>query len=91
MRVVAVVFFFMTGIFPLIPIYVVAALLMKPEPPRELPSDEEEFYNSVTTNRKLALSRLSGRLDGLDRRARRIEDIVTARGYDWDRRMRDGC
>ncbi len=91
LRLGAVVLFFMTGGIPLIPIYVVAAILMTPEPPQALRSDEEEFYNSFTSNRRLALSRLSEKLDGLDRRARRIEDIVTARGYDWERRMREGC
>ncbi|MFA5256994.1 MAG: PspC domain-containing protein [Opitutales bacterium] len=91
MRVIAVVLLFMTGFAPLIPLYILAALLMKPEPVKPLADDEEEFYNSMTSNRKLALTRLSGKLDSLDRRARRIEDIVTARGFDWDRRMREGC
>jgi phage shock protein C len=89
LRTIAVILLIFTGIFPLIPIYLVAALLMKPAPERQLDDDETEFYNSYTTNRRLALERLSRRLDSLDRRARRMEDTVTARGYEWDRRMRN--
>ncbi|MBN1404789.1 MAG: PspC domain-containing protein [Opitutales bacterium] len=89
LRVIAIILFLASGFFPIVLMYIVAALLMKPEPVRTLSGEDEEFYNSFTSNRKLALSRLSGKLDTLDRRARRIEDIVTARGYDWDRRMRE--
>lgn len=89
LRFVGVVLLFFTGIFPLVPLYLVAALLIKPEPDRPMDDDESEFYNSYTTNRRLALERLGRRMDSLDRRAQRIESAVTARGYDWDRRMRN--
>lgn len=88
MRFFGVVLLFVTGILPIVPLYLGAAVLMKPEPDRPLDPDESEFYNSYTTNKALALDRLSRRLDSLDRRARRMEDTVTARGYEWDRRMR---
>ena len=88
LRVVAVALLLFTGIFPMVPIYLIAALLIKPEPTRPMDDDESEFYNSFTTNRRLALERLGRRLDSLDRRTQRVESVVTARGYDWDRRLR---
>jgi len=68
--------------------YITAWLLTKPEPSRPLRPEEEEFYNCVTTNRHLALVRLSNRLDALDKRARNVETIFSARGDEWDKRMK---
>jgi|WetSurMetagenome_2_1015567.scaffolds.fasta_scaffold1292930_1 phage shock protein C len=91
MRVFAIVLVVFTGIFPVILIYIIAALFMKIEPIEPLDEDGEEFYNSVTSNRKLAMMRLSSKLAALDRRAQRIETVVTSRGSDWDKRMNDGA
>ena len=79
---------FFTSFFPIILIYIVAAIFIKPEPllqPENI--DDWEFYNSYTTNRKLALQSLKRKFDGLERRTRRLEDIVTKPEYSWDRRM----
>jgi phage shock protein C len=35
----------------------------------------------------MATQRLKRMFDNLDRRIRRMEDTVTARDYDWDRRL----
>jgi phage shock protein C len=90
MRVAAVVLVIFTGFFPVIFIYILAALFMKIEPCEPLDEEGEEFYNSIASNRKLAMMRLSKRLDSLDRRAQRIETAVTSRGSDWDKRMNEG-
>jgi phage shock protein C len=37
----------------------------------------------------MALHRLKKTYDNLDRRIRRMEDIVTAKDYDWDYRLRE--
>jgi len=37
----------------------------------------------------MALHRLKRTFDNLDRRIQRIESIVTARDYDWERRLRE--
>jgi phage shock protein C len=87
MRLFFIILVIFTGIFPLILVYIVAALMMKIEPLTPLEPQDEEFYNSMTSNRRLALQRLMERLDALDRRTQRIESTVTARGSDWDRRM----
>jgi phage shock protein C len=89
LRFFAIILMFFTGIVPMVIAYLVAALLMKLEPPFPLEPQQEEFYNCVASNRRLALIRLSSRLDSLDRRTQRLETIVTARGSDWDRRLND--
>jgi phage shock protein C len=88
-RAITVALFFFTGMWPIVGIYVLAALLMKPEPLLPLETDEElEFYSSYVNSRAMALQRLRGVFDKLDRRVQRVEDAVTAREYDWERRLR---
>ena len=56
---------------------------MNVEPPLEPKSPSEwEFYNSYASSKSLALARLKQRFE-------RLEDLVTAREYDWDRRLRE--
>jgi phage shock protein C len=87
-RLVAVMLLFFSGFWPVAAIYFVAALLMKPEPVIPLETeDEREFYDSYVHSRKGAAERLKRRYDNLDRRIRRMEDAVTAREYDWERRL----
>ena len=76
--------FVFTGFFPIGFLYLLAALLMKVEPPSQPKSPSEwEFYNSYASSKSLALARLKHRFE-------RLEDLVTAREYDWDRRLREG-
>jgi phage shock protein C len=87
-RFIAVVLLLFTGIWPVVFIYILAALMMKPEPVIPLENDaEEEFYNSYVSSRSMALSRLKRTYENLDRRVQRIEAIVTAPDYDWERRL----
>ena len=88
-RVIAVVVFIFSGFWPIVVLYLVAALLMKPEPVLPLQSDEDrEFYHSYVSSRSMALHRLKQTFDRLERRIRRMEDIVTARDYDWESRLK---
>jgi phage shock protein C len=88
-RAITVALCFFTGIWPMVGIYVLAALLMKPEPLLPIETDEEmEFYSSYVNSRAMALQRLRRVFDKLDRRVQRVEDAVTAREYDWERRLR---
>lgn len=87
-RIAAVVLLIMTGFWPIVLVYAVAALIMKPEPVAPLKDEyEEEFYDSYVNSRAGAINRLKQVFDRLDRRIRRMEDIVTQREYDWDRRF----
>jgi phage shock protein C len=90
MRVICVTAFVLTGFYPVGIIYIVAALVMKLEPVLPLENDgDQEFYNSYTSSRPMALSRLRSTFDSLDKRIQRMESIVTARDYDWDQRLRN--
>jgi len=77
-----------TGVWPAVFLYVVAAMVMKPEPVLPLESEEdEEFYQSYSGSRTMALHRLKRTYDNLNRRIQRLENTVTARDFDWDERL----
>ncbi len=87
-RLAAIVALFLTGLWPIVIIYIMAAIFMKPAPliaPQNV--DDWEFYNSYTTDRRIALTSLKKKFDGIERRTRRLEGIVTSPEYDWDRRL----
>jgi len=88
-RMIAVALLIFTGIWPIVGIYLLAMLVMKPEPLVPFETDEEaEFYNSFTQSRSMAVQRLKRIYDKIDRRVQRMEDAVTAREYDWDQRLK---
>jgi phage shock protein C len=87
-RMAMVVFFIFSGFWPVIGVYLVAAFFMKPKPVKPINSEEErEFYDSYVHSPKTAAHRLKKKFSDLDRRIRRMEDEVTAREYDWERRF----
>ena len=89
-RIIAVVLLVSSGIWPMVVVYFLAALLMKPEPVLPLETEgEQEFYNSYTSSQRMALHRLKRTYDNLDRRIQRIESLVTSREYDWERRLNE--
>lgn len=79
---------FLTGFMPIVIAYLVAALLMKPEPmvPFQTEADRE-FYDSYMSSREMGVHRLKRTYDNLDRRIRRMESIVTSKDYSWDKRL----
>ena len=89
-RAVVILLFLVTGIWPVGLLYLIAAMVMKMEPvvPFAGPADQE-FYNSYTSSRAGALERIKRKFDSLDRRLRRMEDVVTSRDFEWERRMRN--
>ena len=90
-RVLVVVLMLITGFWPVVIAYVVAACVMKPAPVLPIHTDEEaEFYHSFASSSQMALQRLKATFDKLDRRLQRLEHVITAREYDWERRMRNG-
>ena len=87
-RVLAVVAGSVVGIWPAVIMYVIAAMVMKPEPVLPLESEEdEEFYHSYSGSRSMALHRLKRTFDNLDRRIQRLESTVTTRDFDWEERL----
>ena len=88
-RVVFVAVLLFTGVWPIVGLYLLAAVLIKPEPVVPFRTEvDKEFYNSYTASREMGIHRLKRTFDRLDRRLRRMEDHVTAREFDWDRRFR---
>jgi len=87
-RVIAAGLILFTGVWPGVVLYILAALLMKPEPVLPTASVEErEFCDRYSDARHDAAQRLRRRYDHLDDRIRRMEDVVTSREFDWDRRL----
>jgi phage shock protein C len=77
-----------SGFWPIAVLYFIAALVMKPEPAIPIDTDEEqEFYDSYVHSRTGALDRLKRRYDNLERRIRRMEDTVTSKEFNWDRKL----
>jgi phage shock protein C len=90
-RMIAVIFLIVAGFLPAIGLYLLAALLMKPEPVIPIKSSgEKEFYDSYTNSRQGAVQRLKRRYENLQRRIQRMEHIVTSAEYDWENRLNNG-
>lgn len=90
-RMIAVIFLIVAGFLPAIGLYLLAALLMKPEPVIPIKnSGEKEFYDSYTYSRQGAVQRLKRRYENLQRRIQRMEHIVTSAEYDWENRLNNG-
>jgi phage shock protein C len=87
-RAIAVIFLFVSGFWPAIGLYLIAALLMKPAPVVAIENEaEQEFYNSYANSRHLAARRLKRRYENLERRIRRMEHMVTTREFEWENRL----
>jgi phage shock protein C len=88
-RMALVVVFIFSGFWPVIGVYLVAAFFMKPKPVKPIESEEErEFYDSYVNSPKTAAQRLKKKFEEMERRIRSMEDKVTGREYEWERRFR---
>jgi phage shock protein C len=87
-RMAMVVVFIFSGFWPVIGVYLVAAFFMKPQPIIPLESEDERvFYDSYVNAPRSAAQRMKRKFEELDRRIRKMEDEVTTREYDWERRF----
>jgi phage shock protein C len=87
-RTLTVIVFLFSGFWPIMGLYFLAALLMKPEPVVRIETDDQqEFYDSYVSSRKGAVDRVKRRYDHLERRIQRMEDAVTTREFDWEHRL----
>jgi phage shock protein C len=88
-RFMVVVALMITGIWPMAGFYIVAALVMKPEPVRPFESEaERDFYDSYVDSRQRSKRRLRRRYDRLDRRIQRMEGRVTGKDFEWEEKMK---
>ena len=87
-RAIAVILFIFTGFWPVVGIYLLAALLMKSGP--------SNFNNGGSNHRAGSRYRclrndtmesLKRKWKHLEKRIRRMEDKVTSREFDWNRRF----
>lgn len=73
-----------TAVWPMIGLYVLLAAVMKPEPVAPMSeAGEQEFYESYTSSRAMAVERVRRKFDNLSRRIERLEHVVTSRDFDW--------
>jgi phage shock protein C len=87
-RAIVIILLIVSGFWPIMGLYFIAALLMKPEPVVPIQTEEEqEFYDSYINSRKGAVDRLKRRYDNLERRIQRMEHTVTTREFDWENRL----
>ncbi len=88
-RMAIIITLIFSGFWPVIGVYLVAAFFMKPKPVKPVESEEErEFYDQYVNSPKSAATRLKRKFQELERRIHRMEDEVTAREYDWEKRFR---
>ncbi len=88
LRMIVVVLMFVSGFWPVLFVYFVASLVMKPEPVRPIHNeDEQDFYDSYVHSRPNAARRLKRRFKNLERRLQRMEDTVTGREWEWEQKM----
>jgi len=88
LRTIGIIIFIFSGFWPIVVLYLLAALLMKQEPMIPLESlEDKEFYDSYAQSRSGAVHRMKRRFDSLNRRIHRMEDIVTDKEFDWEERL----
>lgn len=88
LRAIGIIVFIFSGLWPIVVLYLLTALLMKPEPVIPLESlDDKEFYDSYAQSRRGAAHRMKRRFDNLNRRIQRMEDVVTDKEFDWEQRF----
>jgi phage shock protein C len=87
-RAILIVAFIFTGFWPVIGIYILAALLMKSEPgvPGENKS-KHTYQCRYSRARRETSERIRRKWRHLENRIRRMEDKVTSREYDWNNRF----
>ena len=87
-RFITVVMLMITGLWPIIGIYILAALIMKPEPIRPFEKEaERDFYDGYMDSRRRTLRHIRRLYENLDHRLRRMEDIVTGKDFEWEEKM----
>jgi phage shock protein C len=88
--IVLLVFFSVVGFIPALIFYLIAAMIMKPEPVRPfLQRSDREFYESYAAQPDLAVDRLNRTYERLEGRIARMESVVTSKDFQWHKRMNE--
>ena len=87
-RAILIVVFILTGFWPVIGIYLLAALLMKSEPAVSGKAHSKRSRRFCHSRRRGETSeRLKRKWRHLEKRIRRMEDKVSSREFDWNSRF----
>jgi phage shock protein C len=87
-RVMVFLAFLFTGFCPVGVVYLLAALLLKKAPWDGLAWEDS---GGASEDAETIRARMRSRCDSLDNRLRRMESVVTSRGYNWDERLNNGA
>lgn len=88
-RAVALLFLLLSGFWPTMAVYFIAALLMKPKPVIPLETKEEhDFYDSFVHSKRATVDHLKRRHERLERRIQQMEHTITSREFDWDQKLK---
>lgn len=75
--------------WPTIILYLVAAMIMSPEPDGSLNTQEErDIWLHTQLDPESALEQLGRRASSVEKRLRRLEDYVTSKEYSWAKKSR---
>ena len=89
-RAILIILFLISGFWPVVVLYFLAAILMKSEPViRPHRHYEEGFCTTYTQSRRPSSDHIRRHQKTLERRLHNLESIVTSKEYDWEERMRD--
>ena len=87
-RAIAVVLFIITGFWPVVGLYILAALLMKSEPAIYTGTGSKHNFDcGKDYSTHGAAERLKRKWKPLEKRIRTMEDKVTSREFDWNSRF----
>ena len=87
-RAIAVILFIFTGFWPVVGIYLLAALLMKSESAKNTEARSDHKAGSrYRCMRNDTAERLKRKWKHLEKRIRRMEDKATSREFDWNSRF----
>jgi phage shock protein C len=87
-RATAVILFICTGFWPIVGVYILAALLMKSDPAESGGRDSKSRTGGRRhCQRNDAAERLRRKWKHLEKRIRKMEDKVTSREFDWNSRF----
>ena len=87
-RAIAVILFIFTGFWPVVGIYLLAALLMKSAPAANAGTGSNRTAGCrYRRKRNDTAERLKQKWKHLEKRIRRMEDKVTSREFDWNSRF----
>jgi phage shock protein C len=87
-RAIAVILFIFTGFWPIVGVYILAALLMKSGPAKSVgTASKQRSGGRQHCTRNDTAERLRRKWKYLEKRIRRMEDKATSQEFDWNSRF----